>query len=75
MEDRETYQTETPEQDETELTVTEARTLGRFARLNELYTLDFALTRLSQQERLLIASAVSRIGEALDKSMPGWRGK
>lgn len=71
-EDREVYQTE---QEETELTYAEAQALATFARLNKQYTAQGALTRLSQMDRLLIASAVSRIGEALDKSMPGWRGE
>lgn len=50
-----------------ELSLAECDALGKLARFINRYTLGDALIQLSQQERLLIASAVSRIGEALDK--------
>lgn len=73
-EDREKYQTETTEQDKITLTQLEAQILSELMFLSKTgYDLEAGLIKLTALERVLVASAVSRIGQALDRSMPGWR--
>lgn len=62
------------ETDEIKLTFAEYRALSDFVRLcRDTRDLDTGIHGLTINNRLLVASAVSRLGEALDKTMPGWR--
>jgi hypothetical protein len=60
--------------DESKLTKAEYKMLETIlAHAKDQKDLGDTLNRFTTQSQLLVASAVSKLGEALDQVMPGWR--